>query len=133
LECEVKVVETAKLRPGTLSHHDALQVYNGLDCALTVEIFNEVSGPNMANVTPAQRLIYDFERGMQGPALEMMLRGWKVDLFKRDLAVAKLKREKIKLQKLLDKFVIEVGFNGKSQLSGTLNLSPASTPAPRNK
>jgi DNA polymerase I-like protein with 3'-5' exonuclease and polymerase domains len=119
LECEVKVVETAKLRPGTLSHHDALQVYNGLDCALTVEIFNEVSGPNMANVTPAQRLIYDFERGMQGPALEMMLRGWKVDLFKRDLAVAKLKREKIKLQKLLDKFVIEVGFNGKSQLSGT--------------
>jgi DNA polymerase-1 len=113
----MKVIETATLRPGLLSHHDALQVYNGLDCALTVEILEEVSGPNSANIKKAAQVVYDFERAMQAPALEMMLRGWRIDVFQRDVEVARLRREKIKLQKILDELVCILWTGGSSPLA----------------
>lgn len=125
----MKFIDTATLRPGFLSQHDSLQVYNGLDCMLTTEILDAIAGPNMENVKPAQALMYDFERAMQAPALEMMLRGWRVDLLKRDLAVSKLSRERIRVQQILDQFVVEVGGTGKSPLDkrGKVpGLNPAS-------
>jgi len=125
----MKSIHTATLRQGGLSPHDALQIYNGLDCALTVEIFEEVSGPNMSEVSPSARLVYDFERGMQAPALDMMMRGWKVDLFKRDLAVATLERQRRIVQEILDEFVCVLWENGTSPLDPrkkTPGLNPAS-------
>lgn len=125
----MKVIETATLVPGRLTPHDALQIYNGLDCALTVEIFEEVAGSNMENVSTAAKTVYDFERAMQAPALDMMLRGWKVDLFKRDQVVAKLKREKTQVQEILDEFVSVLWDGGTSPLDPrkkTPGLNPSS-------
>lgn len=47
--------------------------YNSLDCAITYEIYEDISQTNSNN------LIYDFERALQGPALDMMLRGFRID------------------------------------------------------
>lgn len=113
----MKTIQTATLQPNLLPAHDALQVYNGLDSALTVEIFEEVAGPNFANMTPQAWRLYNFERATQAPALEMMLTGWRVDVFKRDLAVAKLKKERDKIQAILDRLVTVLWDEGVSPLS----------------
>lgn len=54
------------------------QIYNALDCCLTVEILEEMKRLN--NQVP---IIYDFERALQAPALDMMLRGFMVDQYER--------------------------------------------------
>ena len=56
-----------------------MATYCGLDCCLTYEI-DEVRRDLRRNDT----LIYDFERAMQGPCLEMMTRGFLVDIDARE-------------------------------------------------
>jgi DNA polymerase-1 len=75
-------------KPHPLSH----QVYNGLDCCLTLEIFEELSRTH--NYIPQ---IYDFTRAMQGPALEMMLRGFKIDSYERQKGQEMLRQSMEKL------------------------------------
>lgn len=65
-------------------------VYCGMDASLTYEIKDALRRSGAANNT----LIYDFERAMQAPALEMMLRGFRVDPSARDLATRRT-REKL--------------------------------------
>jgi len=57
-------------------------IYNGFDCCLTYEI-DQVR----QNLRQNDTLIYDFERKMQGPALEMMQRGFRVDMVEQQKAV----------------------------------------------
>src|SRR5689334_16111168 len=67
-------------------------IYNGMDCCLTSEIdFVLESLPEAADKT-----IYNFELALQAVVLEMTLRGFKVDYWERDraLAVAKDKLER---------------------------------------
>ncbi len=73
-------IETSQLKQGGngLSADDNYQVYNGLDCCLTTEILHElkrVYGPSEEH----WKGIYNFERALQGPYLEIMQRGFKVD------------------------------------------------------
>lgn len=49
--------------------------YNSLDCAVTGEIFDELDQSN------SNQSVYDFERSLQAPALDMMLRGFRIDPF----------------------------------------------------
>jgi len=125
----MKIVETAKLRPGSFTKHEALQIYNGLDSALTLEVFEEITGPNRSNLTPAAARVYSFEKAMQAPALEMMLRGWRIDLFMRDMAVAKLRKERTTIQEILDGLVLILWDGGKTPLDPKKKqpgLNPAS-------
>lgn len=64
------------------------QVYNSLDCCLTYEIWEEIRKANEPTV------IYDFERALQAPYLEIMQRGFLVDDLSRRQAVSEL-RERI--------------------------------------
>jgi DNA polymerase I-like protein with 3'-5' exonuclease and polymerase domains len=66
------LIQTALLTPA-YNNPDVHQIYNGLDSALTLEIFNSIAPANQENP------IYAFERALQAPALDMMLRGIKVD------------------------------------------------------
>lgn len=50
------------------------QVYNGLDCMVTLEVFEALQ--KLGNTTP---FAYDFSRALQGPVLEIMLRGFRVN------------------------------------------------------
>lgn len=126
----MKSIQTATITgPGMLNKHDAYHVYNGLDCALTVEILQEIKGPNSSSISRAAQTVYDFERAMQAPALEMMLRGWKVDRLTRDLRVSQLQKEKLTLQKLLDEFVCVLWDGGRTPLDPkgkTPGLNPSS-------
>ena len=64
------------------------QIYNALDCAVTFEVFQK-----LCEQMPAAEPAYSFERAMQGPVLEMMLRGFRVDPGARELGIAKTKSE----------------------------------------
>lgn len=80
------LIATHTLNPNeVLPQHT--QIYNGLDCCVTLEVFHELR----QTVSPSSKLTYDFERALQGPALEMMLRGFKVDPTDRKAAIAYLR------------------------------------------
>ena len=66
------IINTQNLPP--LSPHDELQTYCGLDCCLTMEI-----GERVRQISP-ESSIYNFSRGLQAPILDMMLRGWRVNM-----------------------------------------------------
>ena len=57
-------------------------VYNGFDCCLTLAVDDA-----RRNLRQNDTLIYDFERGMQGPAFEMSQRGFRVDINEREKAI----------------------------------------------
>jgi DNA polymerase I-like protein with 3'-5' exonuclease and polymerase domains len=66
--------------------NDRLQTYNGLDCCLTLEVFEEIS--RQFNTPPA---IYDFEQALQAPYMDIMRRGFRVDRIGRDRAAEGLR------------------------------------------
>lgn len=88
-------IETSTLIPGSV--FEQRQVYNGLDCMLTLEIFEEISRANNA-----QPLAYDFSRALQGPMLEIMLRGFRVDKLARSVALSSLREREAKLRSQLN-------------------------------
>jgi DNA polymerase I-like protein with 3'-5' exonuclease and polymerase domains len=92
------LVHTHELRPGEL-RADNLQVYNGLDSCVTLEVHEELQ--TLFNVEPE---IYTFERALQAPALEMMLRGWAIDEYERGKAIAALRSDLALLDETLDDF-----------------------------
>jgi DNA polymerase I-like protein with 3'-5' exonuclease and polymerase domains len=73
------------------------QIYNALDCCLTYEVFQKLSEQALA-AEPA----YSFERAMQGPVLEMMLRGFRVDPGARELGIAETKRNLDRLTHIIN-------------------------------
>lgn len=83
------IIETHKMEPSIAHAPEGQQIYNGLDCCLTFEVFEAVS-----KLTNEEPQIYKFERALQAPILEIMLRGWKVDEYERQLNI-KLLRERI--------------------------------------
>jgi DNA polymerase-1 len=81
--------------------------YNALDSALTLEIFNRVHG-DAQEFNYDWKDTYNFSRAMQGPALDMMLRGVRVDLDERDDWIITLTQRMDKYQAWLDILSTEV-------------------------
>ncbi len=75
------VIDTSTLRQNDINS-DTEFVYNCLDCAVTLEVFEEVS--SLYNTPPD---IYSFSRALQAPVLEMMCRGFRVDEYERRAAI----------------------------------------------
>lgn len=96
-------IQTATLSPN-IDSHTRHQVYNGLDCCLTFEIFEHLSKQLQQKNEPYQQLIYSFERGMQGPALELMERGWLIDEEQRKKGQELLRAKKFKLESILNSY-----------------------------
>lgn len=74
------------------------QVYNAMDCCITHEVFAE-----LRKQTPTAQPTYNFELAMQGPVLEMMLRGFRVDPAARELAIQDLNANIARLDYILQK------------------------------
>src|SRR5258707_15578551 len=73
----MRIINTAEVTPDAIpSQWERDQVYNGLDCCVTSEVL-DVLLPQLDNHTAAT---YRFSKELQGPALEMRLRGVRVDL-----------------------------------------------------
>lgn len=75
-------------------------IYNGFDCCLTLEV-DDARRALRQNDT----LIYDFERGMQAPAFDMMMRGFRVDVNEREKAVIEIGQKKTTLENVLFKII----------------------------
>lgn len=116
------VIQTADLKPNSLDSSANLQTYCGLDCCLTLEILEELKathGRGQAGSNSSHNIIYDFERAMQGPYLEIMQRGFKVDDLGRRQAAAILHERRNKLQLQLDELsraIWDKGLNPRSHL-----------------
>lgn len=79
----MKIIETDLADPKSLSAWERDQVYNGMDCCVTAEVL-EVLKPQLDEHTSHT---YNFSRALQGPVLEMNLRGVKVDMRHRTDAI----------------------------------------------
>src|SRR5271163_2150253 len=91
------VIQTGDITPDTsFTAHDNHQVYNGLDCCITTEVFQEIS--KLRTELPA---IYNFERAMQAPYLDMMMRGFKIDQTARHRAAETLRTRLTHLERVL--------------------------------
>lgn len=64
----------------TTDSTELLHIYNGLDCMLTAEILDALL-PQLDDHTSGT---YDFSRALQGPALEMRLRGVRIDKARKE-------------------------------------------------
>ncbi len=71
----MKIISTDLTTPSDLKPQEREWVYNGLDCCVTSEILG-VLLPQLDNSTTAT---YEFSRSLQGPVLEMRLRGVRID------------------------------------------------------
>ena len=95
------IVQTADLRPDLPLAADVQhQVYCGLDNCLTVEI-RHAEEPLLAGRPNAAR-IYSFERALQAPYLDLMLRGFAIDQQARREASAGLEKRILHLQQILN-------------------------------
>jgi DNA polymerase I-like protein with 3'-5' exonuclease and polymerase domains len=72
------------------------QIYNGFDCVRTHKILTKLLD------LPQYGPIYNLERGMQGPVMEMMLRGFLIDPMERENAVQDIKARLEGISKVLD-------------------------------
>ena len=72
------------------------QVYNAMDCCLTHEVFGKLR-EQIAEASPA----YGFELALQAPVLEMMLRGFRVDIGTRELGIESCRRDLAHLEHVL--------------------------------
>lgn len=97
----MSIYDTAVLGPhGTGDSFQDYQIYNGLDTCMTLEVFNKMREDARSD----QNIIYDFERAMQAPALEMMLMGIKVDLFERDHLIRHYEKQLARIQYILNRY-----------------------------
>lgn len=130
----MKIIDTSITKPADCSPFEREQIYNGMDCCLTLEIHNEIS-PQLDAHT--QRT-YDFSRSLQAPALEMALRGIRVDAFRREQVIDEYFERIENLKNNLDKIVLDgVGlatFNsGSPQDVAHLLYDVLQIPPPRGK
>jgi DNA polymerase-1 len=101
----VRVINTADLTPDSLSGEtEKLWVYNGLDCCVTLEVF-QVLEPQIDNQT---RNTYEFSKSLQAPVLEMNMRGIKVDKAKRGEVLDSYRKDLLRLETQFNRIVKEV-------------------------
>jgi DNA polymerase I-like protein with 3'-5' exonuclease and polymerase domains len=89
------------------------QVYNGMDCAMTFEI-----NAALHKLGHNDNTIYDFERALQAPALEMMQRGFRVDINSQQIAVGNTRRKIEATKQVLEKLAQAVWDKGVNPNSG---------------
>lgn len=97
-----QIIQTADIDFHSLPKMDGLWIYNGLDCCLTYESKQAMT----PHLEPESQLIYDFERGMQAPALEIMLRGVRIDQAEKHRHINEYRDKIAKLEDILDQFSI---------------------------
>lgn len=85
-----QIINTANLDPfGTLPPGEALWIYNGLDCCVTADVFENLY-PLCDEVA---RHTYDFSLSLQAPVLEMMMRGVLVNQTKKHKVLAEMRKK----------------------------------------
>ena len=97
------IYETDLLTGPDMEGEIGYQLYNGLDCGVTYEVWEA-----LRSLTNKDPITYDFERALQAPALEMMLRGFRIDQSARVEGIHFLKKEIDFLDKILQRYAFAV-------------------------
>ena len=110
-----RIIHTDRVQPGDITNQwERDQVYNGLDCCVTIECF-EAMYPQLG---PETAKTYAFSRALQGPALEMALRGILVDQHRKAEVIDEMYEKIEMLERNLERIVLEgvgmPGFNWRS-------------------
>lgn len=107
----MKLIQTSSIGPQTARSPEGLWIYNGLDCAVTHEVFGVLN----SQLDSISRATYEFSRQLQAPVLEMGLRGVKVDQRRRREVIAILSDRLDQLEAQLNRLVQEgwgyIGFS----------------------
>jgi DNA polymerase I-like protein with 3'-5' exonuclease and polymerase domains len=102
----VKIIRTAEITPTDLTGFERDQVYNGLDCCITSEVYEAMKFSDN-ELTSEEYKTYQFSRALQGPVLEMNARGVRIDQA-RKLEVIDLYYEQLEiLERNLERIVLE--------------------------
>src|SRR6266481_775129 len=109
-----KIINTSKVNLSSLTAQEREWLYNGYDTTITSEVF-DVLHPQLDNHTAAT---YRFSKKLQGPVLEMRLRGVLVDKQRRLEVLERYHEQLDHLEANLERIVREglgmVGFNWRS-------------------
>lgn len=99
-----RIIKTHETLPTDLkTQWERDQVYNGKDCCITLEIY-ELINEQLDNQT---RATYEFSKDLQGPVLEMRLRGVKIDQRRRAEMIDVLYDQIDQLEANLDRIVLD--------------------------
>lgn len=100
----MKIINTATSQPDDIPDQFTRdQVYNGLDCCVTLEVLENIH-PQLDDHTS---VTYDFSRALQGPALEMRLRGVLTDKTRKAEVIDEFYAKIERLETQLEQIVLE--------------------------
>lgn len=111
----MKIIQTHSRSPTDFSDMEKEWIYNGLDCCITSEVLDALL-PQLDNHTAAT---YNFSKSLQGPVLEMRLRGILVDAQRKAEVIDEFYEKIDQLEAQLERIVFEgvgvAGFNWRSR------------------
>lgn len=93
---------------GTMDKDTCHWAYNALDSAVTLRVHNALAANLASRNEPHARTSYQFVRAMQGPALDMMMRGVAIQPIVRHDETVRYTKIKDSAQALLDKLADSV-------------------------
>jgi DNA polymerase-1 len=104
---QVKIIQTETLTPEILSRMGETQglwIYNGLDCCVTHEVDTEIESV----MDPIARGTYAMSLALQGPVLEMNMRGVLIDIEERDKFIGLLEKDLAKVDNGFDRLCLAI-------------------------
>jgi DNA polymerase-1 len=99
----MKVIETHNLDPLSVPPTERDWIYNGLDCCITSEVLDAL----LPQLDYHTLKTYTFSRKLQGPVLDMRLRGVKIDKFRKAEVIEAYYRKIDLLERNLERLVFE--------------------------
>lgn len=111
-----RVINISAHDPKAVTPWDREQVYNGLDCIVTREVFDVIYPQLDEHTGPT----YDLSRSLQAPALAMRLRGVLIDVPRRAEVIDELYAQADELERALERIV----FDGIGMLSFNWRSNP---------
>jgi DNA polymerase-1 len=100
----MRIINTDETKPDDVTNQwERDQVYNGLDCVVTLEVLETII-PQLDDCT---RRTYTFSRALQGPTLEMRLRGVLVDQGRKQEVIDTYHDKIDQLEQQLEQIVLD--------------------------
>lgn len=98
----MRILHTDEVDTKTLSSQDKLYLYNGMDCLITREVFDQIY-PFLDEVTTPT---YNFMLAIRAPIMEMQLRGCLVDKQERTVKIEELEAKISRLESILNELAL---------------------------